>query len=235
MLLPTGANDQRMTTAKRQTLTDFMFYSLCEGQSKAGAYGYSPLPLNLVQAGFDQLKKLSTADPAVDFKNRDVTKCNNPTFVGRRPVEEQAGRDRAAAGGLRQGRRGSVRHRAPARLPARRRPQRPADGGAGRRPRAAGGSGDARPAEAPVRPRRGRRRLTTRRSRRPASTGEAAGGQRRPRRRRGRRHRPSWPRAAPATAKVFGALAVVELLAIVLLPGLGVVAAAPPRQAGAAS
>jgi phosphate transport system substrate-binding protein len=81
MLLPTGKTDQRMTTAKRQTLTDFMFYSLCEGQSKAGAYGYSPLPLNLVQAGFTQLKKLSIADPKVNFKNRDVTKCNNPTFT----------------------------------------------------------------------------------------------------------------------------------------------------------
>ena len=81
MLLPTGANDRRMTTAKRQSLTDFMFYSLCEGQSKAGPFGYSPLPLNLVQAGFDQLKKLSDADPGVDFKNRDVTQCNNPTFV----------------------------------------------------------------------------------------------------------------------------------------------------------
>ncbi|CAN5129756.1 phosphate ABC transporter substrate-binding protein PstS [soil metagenome] len=81
MLLPTGSNDQRMTTAKRQTLTDFMFYSLCEGQSKAGAYGYSPLPLNLVSAGFNQLEKLKIADPAVDFANRDVSKCNNPTFV----------------------------------------------------------------------------------------------------------------------------------------------------------
>ncbi|MEO6605425.1 MAG: substrate-binding domain-containing protein [Aeromicrobium sp.] len=81
MLLPTGSNDQRMTTAKRQTLTDFMFYSLCQGQSKAGNLGYSPLPLNLVQAGFTQLKKLSVADPKVDFKNRDVTKCNNPTFT----------------------------------------------------------------------------------------------------------------------------------------------------------
>ena len=39
-----------MTTAKRQTLVDFMYYSLCEGQAKAGPYGYSPLPLNLVQA-----------------------------------------------------------------------------------------------------------------------------------------------------------------------------------------
>jgi len=81
MIIPTGAQDQRMTTAKRQTLADFMYYSLCEGQSKAGPYGYSPLPLNLVQAGFEQLKQLAVADPAVDLTNRDVTKCNNPTFV----------------------------------------------------------------------------------------------------------------------------------------------------------
>ena len=81
MIVPTGAQDQRMTTAKRQTLGDFMYYSLCEGQSKAGPYGYSPLPLNLVQAGFQQLAKLKVADPGVDLTNRDVAKCNNPTFV----------------------------------------------------------------------------------------------------------------------------------------------------------
>ena len=81
MIIPTGADDQRMTTAKRQTLGDFMYYSLCEGQSKAGPYGYSPLPLNLVQAGFTQLARLKDADPAVDITNRDATKCNNPTFV----------------------------------------------------------------------------------------------------------------------------------------------------------
>ena len=81
MIIPTGADDQRMSTAKRQTLGDFMYYSLCEGQAKAGPYGYSPLPLNLVQAGFAQLAKLKTADPAVDIENRDATRCNNPTFV----------------------------------------------------------------------------------------------------------------------------------------------------------
>ncbi|HEV2797004.1 MAG TPA: substrate-binding domain-containing protein, partial [Nocardioides sp.] len=81
MIIPTGAQDQRMSTAKRQTLGDFMYYSLCEGQAKAGPYGYSPLPLNLVQAGFTQLAKLKEADPAVDVENRDATKCNNPTFV----------------------------------------------------------------------------------------------------------------------------------------------------------
>ncbi|MGZ4487785.1 MAG: substrate-binding domain-containing protein [Nocardioides sp.] len=81
MIIPTGASDQRMTTAKRQTLADFLTYSICAGQSKAGPYGYSPLPLNLVQAGFTQIAKLKKADPAVDLTDHDVTKCNNPTFV----------------------------------------------------------------------------------------------------------------------------------------------------------
>ena len=81
MIIPTGSGDQRMTTAKRQTLGDFLYYSLCAGQTKAGPYGYSPLPLNLVKAGFEQLQKLKAADPAVDLTDRDVTKCNNPTFV----------------------------------------------------------------------------------------------------------------------------------------------------------
>lgn len=83
MILPTGAGDTRMTTAKRQTLADFMYYSLCAGQTKAGPYGYSPLPLNLVQAGFDQVAKLKVADPLVDLTDRDVRSCNNPTFDGK--------------------------------------------------------------------------------------------------------------------------------------------------------
>jgi len=83
MIIPTAADDTRMTTAKRQTLADFLFYSLCAGQSKAGPYGYSPLPLNLVQAGFEQVAKLKAADPAVDVANRDVKSCNNPTFDGK--------------------------------------------------------------------------------------------------------------------------------------------------------
>jgi len=83
MIIPTGAQDPRLTTSKRQTLADFMYYSLCAGQTKAGSYGYSPLPLNLVQAGFEQLSKLKTADPKVDLDNRDVRSCNNPTFDGK--------------------------------------------------------------------------------------------------------------------------------------------------------
>ncbi|NHC22902.1 phosphate ABC transporter substrate-binding protein PstS [Nocardioides sp. IC4_145] len=83
MVIPTGRNDPRMSTAKRQTLADFLYYSLCSGQSKAGPYGYSPLPLNLVQAGFQQIAKLKQADSAVDLTSRDVKSCNNPTFDGK--------------------------------------------------------------------------------------------------------------------------------------------------------
>ena len=82
MIIPTGPTDVRMTTAKRQTLADFLYYSLCAGQTKAGPYGYSPLPLNLVQAGFAQIAKLKVADPLVDLTDRDVRSCNNPTFDG---------------------------------------------------------------------------------------------------------------------------------------------------------
>ncbi|GAA4117792.1 phosphate ABC transporter substrate-binding protein PstS [Nocardioides fonticola] len=85
MIIPTGANDPRMTTAKRQTLADFLYYSLCAGQTKAGPYGYSPLTLNLVKEGFSQIALLKKADPAVDLTDRDVRSCNNPTFDGKDP------------------------------------------------------------------------------------------------------------------------------------------------------
>ena len=85
MIVPTSANDARMTTSKRQTLADFIYYSLCTGQTSAGKYGYSPLTLNLVKAGFDQVAKLKKADPGVNLTNRDVRSCNNPTFDGKNP------------------------------------------------------------------------------------------------------------------------------------------------------
>jgi len=64
MLLPVGtdAQDSRLKTEKRQTLTDFLYYSICVGQQEMGNIGYSPLPINLVNAGFGQLQKLKTAD-----------------------------------------------------------------------------------------------------------------------------------------------------------------------------
>lgn len=85
LLIPTAADDSRMTTAKRQTLADFLFYSICQGQAEMGPIGYSPLPINLVQASFDQVAKLKQADPNVDLTKRDVTTCHNPTFVAGQP------------------------------------------------------------------------------------------------------------------------------------------------------
>ncbi|WP_432985928.1 substrate-binding domain-containing protein [Dactylosporangium sp. CA-233914] len=85
MILPIATagdpKEKRMTTAKRQTLVDFLSYSICGGQQVMGKKGYSPLPLNLVQAGFEQVKKLKAADSAVELKDQPVTSCNNPTFV----------------------------------------------------------------------------------------------------------------------------------------------------------
>ena len=138
MIIPTGPTDVRMTTAKRQTLADFLYYSLCAGQTKAGPYGYSPLPLNLVQAGFEQIAKLKAADPLVDLTDRDVRSCNNPTFDGKNLSKNKLARDRAPAGRVRQGRRRSVRHRHGHQRAVDRRPEctdrsrlgAPADGGA---------------------------------------------------------------------------------------------------------
>ncbi|MEV6923167.1 substrate-binding domain-containing protein [Dactylosporangium sp. NPDC051485] len=67
-ILPTGsgADEHRLYTAKRQTLVDFFHYTLCAGQAQVENLGYAPLPPNLVAAGFDQLRKLHDADPAVD-------------------------------------------------------------------------------------------------------------------------------------------------------------------------
>jgi phosphate transport system substrate-binding protein len=81
MIIPTASDDSRMNTAKRQTLADFIYYSVCQGQAQVGPVGYSPLPLNLVQASFDQVGKLKQADANVDLTQRNVTTCNNPTFV----------------------------------------------------------------------------------------------------------------------------------------------------------
>jgi phosphate transport system substrate-binding protein len=82
MIIPTGngTTEPKTSTAQRQTIADFLYYSICQGQAEMGPIGYSPLPLYLVQDGFGQVAKLKAADPGVDLTNRDVTTCNNPTF-----------------------------------------------------------------------------------------------------------------------------------------------------------
>jgi len=75
MIIPTDLTPP-MTAAKGYTLGDFAYYFLCEGQQQAPDLGYSPLPINLVQAGLKQVKKI----PGVNVQNKDIKNCHNPTF-----------------------------------------------------------------------------------------------------------------------------------------------------------
>lgn len=75
MIVPTQIQSG-FTTDKGKTLGAFAYYFLCEGQQQADALGYSPLPINLVQAGLTQVKAI----PGVEAQTVDIKKCNNPTF-----------------------------------------------------------------------------------------------------------------------------------------------------------
>ncbi|MFC5909661.1 phosphate ABC transporter substrate-binding protein PstS [Streptacidiphilus monticola] len=75
MILPLAVQGT-FTTAKGRTLGAFSYYFLCQGQQEAPNLGYSPLPINLVQAGFEQIRKI----PGVVAQNINIQGCNNPTF-----------------------------------------------------------------------------------------------------------------------------------------------------------
>jgi phosphate ABC transporter phosphate-binding protein len=75
MIIPTS-NDYPMNSNKGYTLGKFAYYFLCEGQQSVGDIGYSPLPINLVQAALAQVTKI----PGVAVENTNIAACNNPTF-----------------------------------------------------------------------------------------------------------------------------------------------------------
>ncbi len=74
-ILPTKIQGQ-FNEAKGRTLGAFTYYAMCQAQEQSASLGYSPLPINLVQAGFEQIKKI----PGVEVQNIDLQKCKNPTF-----------------------------------------------------------------------------------------------------------------------------------------------------------
>jgi phosphate transport system substrate-binding protein len=85
MIVPTKVQGI-FTTNKGNTLGAFMRYVLCEGQQQADTLGYSPLPMNLVMAGSDQIKRI----PGAGNTGIDTAKCNNPTFkAGDSPSKNQ--------------------------------------------------------------------------------------------------------------------------------------------------
>ncbi|WP_369224383.1 substrate-binding domain-containing protein [Streptomyces sp. R39] len=76
MILPLKVQGT-FTAAKGKTLGAFSYYFMCQGQQQAPKLGYSPLPINLVQAGFDQIRRI----PGVQAQSINIKNCNNPTFT----------------------------------------------------------------------------------------------------------------------------------------------------------
>ena len=76
LIVPT-ALQAPFTSAKGQTLGDFGYYALCTGQQQAADLGYSPLPMNLVQAGLLQLHRI----PGANVQAYNLNGCANPTFA----------------------------------------------------------------------------------------------------------------------------------------------------------
>ncbi len=79
MILPTSTTGQNssFTTAKGNTVGAFIDYAMCQGQDTMGALGYSPMPINLVQAAFNQVPKI----PGASGQHLPISQCHNPTFT----------------------------------------------------------------------------------------------------------------------------------------------------------
>jgi phosphate ABC transporter phosphate-binding protein len=78
LILPTNTN-LGMTAAKGYTLGAFGAYLLCQGQQQVDALGYSALPINLVEDGFQQLQKIPGNQVPTQTQSQ-IQSCNNPTF-----------------------------------------------------------------------------------------------------------------------------------------------------------
>jgi phosphate transport system substrate-binding protein len=75
MILPTQVQGQ-FTTTQGKTLAAFSYYAMCQGQQSSESLGYSPMPINLVQDSFAQIRKI----PGAVVQNINIQQCNNPTF-----------------------------------------------------------------------------------------------------------------------------------------------------------
>jgi phosphate transport system substrate-binding protein len=74
-ILPTRVQGQ-FNEAKGRTLGAFTYYAMCQAQQQSASLGYSPLPVNLVQASFTQIRRI----PGVEVQRINVQECDNPTF-----------------------------------------------------------------------------------------------------------------------------------------------------------
>lgn len=76
MILPKDTT-QSFNVDKGRTFSEFAYYFLCEGQQQADTLGYSPLPINLVQAGIDQVNQVPGSTHKLN--RNDLSRCHNPT------------------------------------------------------------------------------------------------------------------------------------------------------------
>jgi len=74
-ILPTRTQGQ-FNEAKGRTLAAFTYYAMCQAQQQSASLGYSPLPVNLVQASFQQIRRI----PGAEVQRINVADCDNPTF-----------------------------------------------------------------------------------------------------------------------------------------------------------
>jgi len=75
-ILPTVVGGQ-FNAEKGKTLAAFAYYAMCQAQQQSASLGYSPMPINLVQASFDQIRKI----PGAVVQDIDISTCKNPTFA----------------------------------------------------------------------------------------------------------------------------------------------------------
>ena len=75
MVVPT-TTAAPFNTDKGKTLSTFVNYFLCTGQQKADILGYSPLPKNLVEAGFAP----GETDPGSRGPSPSISQCHNPAL-----------------------------------------------------------------------------------------------------------------------------------------------------------
>jgi len=75
LILPTTVQGQ-FNTEKGATLAAFSYFAMCAGQQQVSILGYSPMPVNLVEAAFNQIAKI----PGAVVQNINIQSCDNPTF-----------------------------------------------------------------------------------------------------------------------------------------------------------
>lgn len=74
-ILPTQVRG-KFNEAKGRALGAFAYYAMCQAQQQSASLGYSPIPINLVQASFEQIRLI----PGVEVQSINIGDCKNPTF-----------------------------------------------------------------------------------------------------------------------------------------------------------